>query len=114
MSICWYCYWGWPRPVADIYQCAIDALGGDPAPLHFGPAHIVWEDENFAAAEACLASFAQCQWDYTEQALAIVRTSLLSLAALPFAVREVCPTDYDGEHPEQFPPPAGSMMVNMH
>ena len=115
MSICWYCYWGWPRPVADIYQDALNALRNDHTPLHFGPAHVVWEDENFdtAAIASCLASFEQCQWDYTETELAIIRTSLLAMAALPSAVRDMCPDDYDGEHPEQFPPPVGGMMVRI-
>ena len=33
MSECWYCHWGWPEPVAQIYLAAVAALGGDAAPL---------------------------------------------------------------------------------
>lgn len=54
MSICWYCHWGWAKPVADIYEKAVDLLDGDSSPLEFGPAHVVWSDENFEMAEECL------------------------------------------------------------
>jgi hypothetical protein len=52
MGICWFCYWGWPKPVADIYLKALAKLDGYDSPLHFGPAHIIWDDENFDRADA--------------------------------------------------------------
>src|SRR3990170_4665508 len=39
MGICWYCYWGWPKPVAEIYQSALRELAGDESPLHYGMGH---------------------------------------------------------------------------
>lgn len=36
MGICWYCYWGWPKPVADIFLAAKAALNGDDTPILLG------------------------------------------------------------------------------
>lgn len=113
MGICWYCHWGWAKPVADIYTAAVEKLGGDSDPLHFGPSHIVWDDENFHSAEWCLEHFSDTASVYTDEALAVVRWSLEELAKLPLPVRCVEPEDYDDEHPEQFPPSAGVEMVEM-
>ena len=76
-SICWWCHWGWPKAVAEIYRRAqkdIDALldgwpkaendwtypgwpsCGETA-LEFGPGHVVWSDENWDCAPACLRDF---------------------------------------------------------
>lgn len=104
MSICWYCHWGWPKPVADIYREAINRLEGDWLPLDFGPGHIVWSDENFGGAEWCLDNFDLYRGDYTDQELDIVRWSLEELAKIPLGTRECVPDDYDGEHPDIFPP----------
>lgn len=111
MGICWDCYWGWPKPVADIYDKALATLERYESPLHFGPAHVVWEDENFDLAESCLKDFEEWKGDYSEKDLAIVRQSLMELAKLPLNVRCVCPDDYDDEHPELFSPPKGVEMV---
>ena len=117
MSVCWDCHWGWPKPVADIYDKALADLGGYESALEFGPGHIVWSEENFDFAERCLESFDadRDKWgwsdEYSESELAIVKRSLQELAALPLAVRCVEPEDYDGEHPELFPPPEGVEMV---
>jgi len=113
MGICWYCYWGWPKLVADIYKKALDDLGGWEAPLHFGPAHIVWEDENFDYAEWCLEHFDEYKGDYSIDDLVIVRRSLEELARLPLDVKCIEPEDYDGAHPELFPPPATIKMVKV-
>lgn len=125
MGICWDCYWGWPKPVADIYKKALDELDDWDSPLHFGPAHVVWEDENFHSAESCLEKFEEysAEWidahieegdkDEGDCAMAIVKESLKSLAALPLNVRCVEPEDYDDEHPELYPPPDGVEMVKM-
>jgi hypothetical protein len=112
---CWSCFWGWPEPVARIYTSAVEALDGDTAPLDYGPGHIVWGDENFDLAEACLqeCDTAAAVGDESPAQLAIVRQSLRDLAALPLAVRDVVPSTYDGEHPEQYPPPDGVIMVKV-
>lgn len=113
MGICWYCYWGWPKAIADIYKAALDKLDGWESPLHFGPAHIVWEDENFDSAEWCLEHFEEYTGndDYTAEHYAIVRWSLEELAKLPMSERDVEPANYDEKHPELFPPPAGLTMI---
>ena len=88
MGICWYCHWGWAKPVAEIYQEALKRLNGYASPLHFGPAHIVWEDENFDSAEWCLENFDNYKGDYTPEELEIVKWSLVELAKLPLDDRE--------------------------
>ena len=45
MGLCYYCHWGWPKPIADIYDKYLEIAGS--SAMHFGPAHVVWEDENF-------------------------------------------------------------------
>ena len=47
---CWWCHWGWPKPIADIYDDCVERLGGDEGPLLWGPAHVVWADENWELA----------------------------------------------------------------
>lgn len=80
-------YRGWPKPVADIYQKALQALDGYESPLHYGPAHIVWDDENFDSAEWCLENFDKYKGDYSDADLAIVKKSLEELVALPLETR---------------------------
>jgi hypothetical protein len=117
--ICWYCHWGWPRPVYDIYRRALANLDAIPGwdgeyALTSGPAHVVWADENWDSAEWCLAECDKtgAHWDHFPPAvLEIIRQSLRELRALPEDQREVEPEDYDGEHPERYPPPAGVEMV---
>lgn len=101
--ICWYCYWGWPKPVAEIYREALNRLGGNESPLDYGPSHIVWADENFDSVEWCLEHFDECRRDYTDEELAVVRWSLEEMAKIPLEIRNPWPEDYDGEHPENFP-----------
>lgn len=114
MGICWYCYWGWAKPVAEIYKRALEDLGGNDSPLCSGPGHIVWSDENFDGAEWCLEHFDDYRTGYhSDDELAIVRRSLKELAKLPLSVRCVEPEDYDDEHPELFPPPDGIEMVRI-
>jgi len=139
MMICWYCHWGWPKPVREIYDRAeseIDAIlddlwlageGDGLSPeylsairtaecgehaLKFGPAHVVWEDENWGCARSCMKDCGAPGFsDWPPAILDVVRRSLRELMALPAEVRNVEPKDYDGEHPENFPPPAGMEMV---
>ena len=104
METCWYCHWGWAKPVMNIYEEALAKLEGDWSPLHFGPAHVVWEDENFDCAEMCIETFDQYEGDLSKEELDIVKESLEKLAALPMKERCIEPEDYDDEHPELFPP----------
>ena len=57
MSACWYCYWGWPRPIRDIYDAAAEEFLGDETALLYGPAHVVWADEDWMLAQHCLDHF---------------------------------------------------------
>ncbi|GAH65571.1 unnamed protein product, partial [marine sediment metagenome] len=41
---------------------------------------------------------------HSEYELAVVRWSLEKLAELPLEQREIEPEDYDGFHPERYPP----------
>lgn len=121
MSYCWYCYWGWGKPVVDIYAEAVRRLNGDRDPLHFGPSHVVWEDENFDCAQICLDSMNKSpDTDYTEEQLAVVRWSLEELQKLPENVREPEPQAYadaddspNENFPAEYPPAAGLVMIHM-
>lgn len=110
--LCWWCYWGWPKPIADIYDDCVEKLGGSSGPLHWGPAHVVWADENWGSAQQCLDTFDAFCSDYmTEEQLAVVRESLERLVALPAEWKRE-PEGYgEGSVPEDFPPPAGWEMV---
>jgi len=105
MGICWYCHWGWPKAIRDIYNQALEKLKGNEAPLHFGPAHIVWEDENFDSAKWCLDNFDKYSQRLTEEEKAIVRWSLEQILTLPENVINSEPEDYDDKHPQNYPPP---------
>ncbi len=112
--ICWYCYWGWPKPVADIYLKALGMLEGDDSPLKFGPSHAVWEDENFEMAKRRLSYSRDKYKDrFTDEELAIVRWSLEELDKLPVELVDIWPDDYDGQHPENYPPPDDTEMVKV-
>ena len=103
--ICWYCHWGWPKAIHDIYNHATLKLNGNTDPLNYGPAHIVWEDENFDSAQWCLDNFDKYSQDLSEKDKEIVRWSLEQLLLLPDNVINSEPDDYDGENPENYPPP---------
>ena len=49
--MCWYCRWGWPKPISDIYEEAVQLLDGDYELLQT-EAHVVWGDCNFDVAES--------------------------------------------------------------
>ena len=105
MSLCWYCHWGWAKPVAEIYLEAVSRLGGDTASLHSGAAHIVWSDENFddESIRWCLQNFTKHEaYDLMDQQ--VVKRSLKELLKIPEKVRCLCPKDYNGENPENYPP----------
>jgi hypothetical protein len=104
--ICWYCYWGWAKPVADIYNSALIALGGDESPLHYSFPHIVWADENFEDEniQSCLENIEEYRSEYSDQDVSIVKWSLKELLKIPEEIRCPEPEDYDDEHPELYPP----------
>lgn len=107
---CWYCHWGWAKPVAEIYKKALAKLNGDSSPLSFGPAHVVWADENWDFAESCLENYDKWVKEYNDDErfsdddLKVVRWSLEELVKIPLKDREIEPEDYDGKHPENYPP----------
>jgi|SRR3972149_2832337 len=103
MTVCWFCFWGWPKPIQDIYNVAVQELQGNNTALLYGPAHIVWSDENFDSAQWCLDHFEDSTGGFTEWELNVVRESLEKLVAVPDKYKN-WPTDYDGQHPENFPP----------
>lgn len=117
MGLCWYCYWGWPKPVADIYDKAIgmlEKIDKDESVLDYGPGHIVWADENFAHAEWCLEHFEEYKRDYSKEELEIAKMALVQLSKIPLNIRDPEPKEYsesDETHPEDYPPPMGIEFV---
>lgn len=81
MGYCWFCTHGWPKAIRDIYDEHIKVAGY--SAMHFGPAHVVWEDENFDSAQWCLDNFDEYSGDHSAEELAAVRASLVALLALP-------------------------------
>lgn len=84
----------WPKEIQDIYSEALRRLGsnGDDSKetsLHFGPAHIVWEDGNFDSAEWCLENFDRYTDRFTKEEMDIVKWSLQELVKLPLEIREI-------------------------
>jgi len=120
MGICWYCHWGWPKQVRDIYDKYL-ALTSETA-MHYGPAHIVWDDENFDKQEHvqwCIDT-AEDWWEewakdkltkLTRKEFELVIDSLRELLLVPDEILNCCPADYDDEHPEKYPPPTNLEMV---
>ena len=106
MGICWYCHWGWPKAIKNIYEQATEKLDGDTSPLNFGPAHIVWEDENWGSVQWCIDHFDEYSKDFSEHEKSVVMWSLQELLKLPEHVLNAEPDDYDDEHPENYPPPS--------
>jgi hypothetical protein len=112
MGYCWYCTYGWPKQIADIYH-RHEPTAGESA-MHYGPAHVVWDDENFEreSVQWCLDHFDDYRGDHSNEALEAVRKSLVELLELPDDVLVPRP-DYDNEHPDEFPPPPGMEMVRV-
>ncbi len=112
--ICWYCHYGWPSQVVDIYE-RYAPLAGESA-MHYGAAHIVWDDENFARhhVQWCLDHFDEYKRDdATDAENAAVRDSLEALLALPDDVLDpgsAYESQDDDASIEDFPPPAGMVM----
>ena len=113
--VCWWCHWGWPKQIRDIYDNALAELGGDDSALKDGPAHVVWCDENFDFAEWCLSVFDE--WvkknnngRFSDQQMDVVRQSLTELLSVPDC-HKCEPEGYDGENPADYPPPQDWVMV---
>ena len=102
--MCWYCYWGCSLEVQAIYDKHV-AVAGESA-MDYGPAHIVWGDENYQreSVQWCLDRFDEYQHGHGDAELAAVRASLVDLLALPDHILDPEREDYDGEHPENYPP----------
>lgn len=103
--ICWYCHWGWPKKVADIYLEAVKRLDGNSDCLHYGPSHIVWEDENFHSAQDCLDNFDELLngLGYSDHQIEVIKWSLVELSKLSPVDYEY-PEGYDDENPYLYPP----------
>jgi len=108
MAICWWCYWGWPKEIADIFDRGEAAAGY--SAMRFGPAHVVWEDENWDSAQWCLDHFDEYAEDLDEEQRQSVRQSLEDLKALPDEFKQE-PEGFDDENPAQYPPPKHWVMV---
>ena len=105
--MCWYCKYGVAKAVAAIYSEALDKLNGNMMPLHFGPAHIVWEDFNFADGHVqwCIDEFDNYKGDWREDQLAVVMWSLEELIKIPEDEREIAQYAPVGEYEVEFLPP---------
>ena len=117
--MCWFCTWGWPKPIADIYDRALERLDGNDSPLHWGAAHIVWEDSNFGRehVQLCLDKGTDGQYwgeHHSEEDRRIVLDSLRELLELPDEVLDPLkgrvPEGYAGDL-EDIPPPPGMILV---
>jgi len=115
MSDCWYCHWGWPAQVANIfwrYEPDAGTIG-----MMEGPATVVWGDENFTdhAIDYCLQ---QCRdkvvkEHWTPETIQLIRRSLEDLRKFPEHIRCCEPVAYEGKRPQDFPPPNGIEMLKV-
>lgn len=83
MGFCPFCYYGWPKPIVDIYR-KYAPIAGESA-MHYGAAHIVWDDENFGREpiQWCLDNFEKYKRDdCTDAENEAVRESLKELLLL--------------------------------
>ena len=114
----WFCFWGWPRPVADIYVRAVRKLNGDSYALRYGPSKMVWEGGHFSQAKLCLECWDVRSWGgLTESELEVVRTSLEELTQVDPDLL-VPPKDYCGRPrsvsaPALYPPRPDVTYVRM-
>lgn len=111
--MCWFCHWGWPEQVADIYDKYIE-IAGESA-MHYGSAHIVWDDENFERhhVQYCLDNFEKNP-EHTDVESEAVRASLEALLELPDNILYPVPEAYDLNHdasPKNYPPHPSLVMV---
>ena len=109
MGYCWFCFHGWPEKIDAIYKEAVEKLSGDESVLHWGPSHIVWEDENFDSAQWCLDHLQEYRDEYrdeyTDDEIEVCKWSLEQLLELPEDMKRPPEGfDDDDDHPEKFPP----------
>lgn len=111
MSICWYCHWGWPKQAQEVYARGVESA--EESSMLYGPAHIVWADENFDSASVlwCIEHAGEYPGDLKPEQIDIVLRSLKELLEVPEEIRCCEPDDYDGEKPELYPPPEGIVMI---
>jgi hypothetical protein len=121
MGVCWYCHWGWAKPVADVYKKYLDLLEGDDMLLGYQQGHIVWSDENFETEniQYCI-DHADEHWnqeEVTKEQHDLITESLRELLLIPEEIRCCCPEDYPDDNdadPENYPPPVGLEMVKKY
>lgn len=117
INMCWYCHWGVPKPVSDIYYEALDRLNDDDSPLLYGPSHVVWEDFNLddRNIKRCIEYCDLYEGDYTKDELMIVKWSLQELLKIPESQRDIDPSVYDEDNTpyDELPPPTGVKMVRI-
>lgn len=113
MGICWTSYWGLPKPVAEIFQRAEAELTDDV--LEYGPGHIVFSDYNLEDRHITYCLDLLLARDYKYELSEREQTSLFGylqeLLAIPESERCIVPEEYDGEHPENFPPQVETIRV---
>jgi hypothetical protein len=51
------------------------------------------------------------RYDYTDEEMDILIESLVKLRTIPEEIRCCVPDDYDGQNPENYPPPEGMEMI---
>jgi hypothetical protein len=117
--ICWFCRYGWPKPVADIYDKYIKVAGE--TAMHYSGAHSVWEDENFERhhVQWCLDHWGEYRSESVNDVQdAAVKQSLLELLALPdddlYPAEAAAYNDEANDHAdvEDFKPREGRVMVH--
>lgn len=108
--MCWYCHWGLPKPIADIYERALIEIGGNESALESGPAHMVWGDFNFddESIDYCLNRTIG-DGNFSHDEIYAIRRSLLALLAVPSEYREMG-LDFEAD-PIDNPPPEYWEMV---
>ena len=112
--MCWYCRWGVPVAVADIYYIAEKKLGETfPMAMHYGPAHIVWDDNNLSDENIkwCIEHFDEYKHGYPESELEVVMWSLKELLKIPEKERDIAPEDDEGCHLMDIPPTVETVRI---
>lgn len=109
---CWYCVHGWPAEVRSIYDRYVVIAGW--RAMNYGPAHIVWSDENFDhdSIRWCIEHFGEFDDDLSEEQRVAVRSSLDELLALPESTLCPIPEEFDpDDDPADWPPAPGFRMA---
>ncbi len=109
---CWYCHWGWSKAVVQIYKKYINEAGE--SAMHYGAAHIVWDDENFERhhVQWCLDNFEEYKHKEASDAEnEAVKQSIIELLELPDELLDPEPQSYkdadEDADPQDYPPTVG-------